>query len=119
MAMTKAEKAALEAALTQAAFRRTGPVERDVLPPINSSEYVKGWDFNTYTKEVSLWWTGCVSHGSGEPPKKGTYSSGSQGARALFSTQERALRALRWTLEERGATDLRAIDRMLENASKK
>lgn len=114
MAMNKAEKAELEEARRQAAFRRTMPVQRDVLPPPTTPDYAEGWDFNTHSKTVWLGWTTCISHGTGPAPVGKRHYSGSQGARSMFSTKELALRALRYALEEAAASDLRKIDAQIE-----
>jgi hypothetical protein len=118
MAMNKAEKAMLEEALRQAAFRRTAPIQRDVpAPRAWSAGYTEGWDFNSYSLEVLPRWSSCVGHGSGPAPAAGArHISGSQGGRDLFSTKERALQAMRWEVEEKAATDLRKIDRAIEAA---
>lgn len=116
MAMNKAEKAQLEEALRQAAFRRTGPVERDLPPPeYATGDYTQGWDINLHTGTAFEAWSGVVSHGTGKAPTPGKrYSSASQNPCRLYSTKAKALAALRYLIEERAATDLRNIDIQLE-----
>lgn len=121
MAMNKSELATLEEARRQAAFRRTMPVDRDVPVPKSGAagmSYSEGWDFNTHTLDVRLCWSTSVSHGYGPAPKPGQrHTFGSQGGLALFSSKERALRALRWSLEEDAARTLRKVDKAIEAAT--
>ena len=120
MAMTKKEKAAMDAAIlraeTLAALRWTGPVLSDVMPP-SGGGYSEGWDYNAYSKRVWLGWRGCVSHGDGPAPKDGKHPYvGSQQSRCMFSTRLLALRALRHEKEKMAAAELLKIDRQIAAA---
>lgn len=112
MAMNKAEKALLEEARVQAALRWTEAVAPDVPPPEYGKKttgylaHARDWA----GAEVRHLWSSSVSHG----PVGATH--GSQGSRALHSTPERALRALRYELEVHTARKLRSIDIAIEKA---
>ena len=120
MAMTKKERAEMDAAIERAqilaALRWTGPVERDVDVPKDG--YIEGWDYNEYTKRVSLCWTDRVAHDWGPMPADRHQRIGRHGAMRLFSTKARALAAMRHALEKRAAADLLSIDRQIENEMK-
>lgn len=120
MAMNKAELAMLEEARKQAAFRRTMPVERDLPAPKpgeGGMRYTEGWDFNAHTGDAYPCWSTSVSHGNGPAPKAGQrHISGAQRSVNLFTTKVRALRALRWALEEQAASSLRRVDKEIEAA---
>lgn len=120
MAMTKKERAEMEAAIlraeTLAALRWTGPVARDLPPPSpgGNEAYTQGWDFNAYTLSADEWWSGPVTHGRGRADRR---TSASQSGRALFSTQRLALAALRHAVEMKAAADLLKVDRLLASLS--
>lgn len=117
MAMTKKERAEFDAAImraeTLAALRWTEPVARDV--PIPKDGYSAGWDFNAHSGRVWQGWSSTVSHGEGVRKPTG-YTSGSQGGRAMFSTQELALRAMRHEMEREAAQKLRHLDQSIARA---
>jgi hypothetical protein len=119
MAMTKKERADMNAAIdraeTLAALRWTAPVERDVMPPERGG-YTEGWDFNVYSMQVWRGWSSCVSHGIGPAPIEGRHHSGSQNARRMFSTKEKALRAMRHEMELQFAADLLKVERRIASA---
>ena len=118
MAMTKAEKAAMEAALTAAALRSTSRVLPDVPPPENGGHRV-GWrprvNFSSYGRLVDAEkaWTEEAVHGGGEY-RKGLHRSASRGQIRLYSTRLLALRAARYEAEQRVAELLRGVDRLIE-----
>jgi hypothetical protein len=118
MAMTKKEKAAMQAAIdraeTLAALRWTNPVKRDVDVPKDG--YSEGWDYNALSKTVFINWSGTVSHGTGPAPKAGAYRSGSQGSRRYYSTEALALAAMRHEIELKTAAELLKIDRQIAAA---
>lgn len=103
------------------AFRRTGPVERDVAPPDRSvatrEGYSYGWDYNEHTQSVWHCWSSSVTHGSIDEGKTldqlKCRPSGIQGGQLLYSTKEKALRALRYAIEQKAAKDLRGIDLLI------
>ena len=112
MAMNKAEKALLEEALTQAALRWTSPVEPDVAPPSpNTGSFAqlsRGFAFNSYSLRVSPACSSVTSHGIGSHDKTTT-----QRSIWLYSSRERALRAMRADLERQFAEKLREVDKMI------
>lgn len=117
MAMTKKEQAAMQAAIDRAellaALRWTAPVAKDVPPP-TAGGYSEGWIYNAYSKCVERGWSTAVSHGSGPAPAPGErHTSGSQGARRMFSTEAKALAAMRHELETRAAEVLLKCDRCM------
>lgn len=118
MAMTKKEKAEMQAAIdraeTLAALRWTAPVVRDVGVPNNG--YSEGWDYNSYKKEVFRGWSSSGSHGTGPAPEVGRYRYASQDARRLYSTEALALAAMRHEIEQKAAADLMKIDRQIAAA---
>lgn len=120
MAMTKKEKAEMQAAIDRAellaALRWTAPVERDV--DIPEEGYAAGWDYNKSSRLIWRTWTGSLVHGRGEAPKPNQrYYSATQGGRRLFSTPEKALAALRHELECLAAANLLAVDRRIKAKS--
>ena len=121
--MNKKESAELEEAKTQAALRWTGEVERDVEPPPYSAGYSshkRGWDISLSSLQVWPAWTEANANGRGEYPTDGSRSinGARRDGRALYSTKTRALQALRFEVEKRAASDLRAIDLMIEEQSR-
>ncbi len=114
MAMTKKERAEMDATIFElgrvAALRWTQPVEPDVPVP-KWLDRSRGW-LPAYDR-VELAWSSSVSHGRGEWREHG---SGSQGARALYSTPTLALRALRYAIEHEAAIKLMKIDRMIRES---
>jgi hypothetical protein len=115
MAMTKKEQAEMKAAIdradTLAALRWTAPVRRDVDVPKDG--YSEGWDYNAWTREAFIGWSSTVSHGTGPASEVGKHKSGSQQPRRYYSTQVRALAAMRHEIEQKAAADLLKIDRQI------
>jgi hypothetical protein len=113
--MTKVEKARMEALLTEAALRRTSPVEPDVIPPhpqalsreLSTGFAIVGELSDSARVEVAC--SSSVSHAVGYTDRTTT-----QNPKALYSTRLRALRALRYKVEARCAALLRKIDRWIE-----
>ncbi|MFN9185114.1 MAG: hypothetical protein ACK5WG_00950 [Betaproteobacteria bacterium] len=116
--MTKKEQAAMQAAIdraeTLAALRWTWPVERDVGVPLQG--HSEGWDYNANSQRVWKGWSDRVAHGEGKAPEAGKYRSGAQGSRRMFSTEARALAAMRHEIEQRAAADLMKVDRQIAAA---
>lgn len=124
MSMTKKERAEFDALVkrseTLAALRWTGPVERDLSAPGYGEPAIQGWEFNSHRSYERVFeaWSSSTSNGTGQhaaPPRV----SGSQGSRSLFSSKEKALRALRHELEKRAAEELRLVDAALNEETKK
>ena len=115
MAITKKEQAEMKAAIdradTLAALRWTNPVRRDVDVPQDG--YSQGWDYNAWTQNVFIGWSSTVTHGTGPAPEVGKHKSGSQQPRRYYSTQVRALAAMRHEIEQKAAVDLLKIDRQI------
>lgn len=133
MAMNKAEKAALDLALTVASFYRTVPVERDLPPPTDEMRRMEvlppgygraqgareawrngeiismGWDFNSYSPRAEKACSGYISHNFGD-----WNGTSSQQPRTLYSTKLKALRAMRHAIEMETCLRLRTVDRMIE-----
>lgn len=112
MAMNKREQAHFEALQTKLqvayALHWTSEVKPDVPPPIGVG-FTAGWLFNSYSKTVTPACSTSVSHGTGEDPRPTT-----QGARSLYSTKVRALRALRHAMEQQYAEALASIDAQIK-----
>lgn len=124
MAMTKREQARFEAMATVAALRWTalpaaGELQPDIPPPQSgaSQSLTTGWLFNKRTRKVFKAWSDSYSHGHGEPPGKERLSSSIHGAAALYSTEIRALQALRQAMDREAAAALRVVDRLIEAAT--
>lgn len=117
MAMTKTEKAAMDALRREVsvarALRWTDEVKRDLMPPKQGGTVTQGWDFNAYNKEVYESWSSCIYHGTGKYIERGQRSA-TQNPLPLYSTEELALRALRNTLERKCAEALADIDARVE-----
>jgi hypothetical protein len=127
MAMTKAEKAALEAAMTDAAlrwpaFERPSPMTREEIASadkvtftprdasvVRSRTVVIAWFFNAYTGEVTRGWIDGHVFQSNDPHLIGIGASRFEGA-AAYRTEKDAWRAMRWAACEAAAKKLRAID---------
>ncbi len=104
----QAEQEAAERARISEALRWSdaSDIYPDVLPPERYNELTTGWVFNAYSKRVDVACSSPVSHAIGRTDKTTT-----QHPIRLFSTRERALRALRGSLELEFATALAKIDR--------
>lgn len=115
MPMTKAEKARMaeleKQLLLARALRFTDPVEPDVPIPatFGKERLAKGFLFNAYTPRVVPACSSSVFHAFGRNDQ-----TDSQGARRLFSTRLRALRALRHAVEMECAQKLAGIDLQIE-----
>lgn len=121
MAMTKKERAAWEAIEAELAHLRaltaadTQAPERDLPAPKWGEPSTSGWDYNVYrmgrsslSGAVYPAWSGTTSHGEGEKRHQGV--SGSQNSIDLYSTREKALRALRAAVVAEYAGKLAIID---------
>lgn len=121
MAMTKKEQAAMQAAIDRAellaALRWTSPVNEDVPPPTDGG-YSEGWTFHAHSGIVERKWSGSAFNGRGPAPERGTHKSGQQGSIWMFSTQEKALSAMRNELEKMAAEELLAVDRRIASLAK-
>lgn len=115
MAMTKAEKAALEVALTECALRRTAEVKPDVPPPgygSGLSVLTRGFAVVGERSDYPRIDEGCSS--SIFHSVRSTTKTDTQGPISLYSTRLKALRALRYRVELQCAQRLRKIDKMIE-----
>jgi hypothetical protein len=114
MAMSKKEQDEMSTLVRELAVSRalawTAPVERD-LPAPTGSNRTSGWDFNVHNHTVYEAWSESTRHGMGPAPSAGR--SGSQRGVAIFSTKERALRALRHSIERSAAELLASIDQRI------
>jgi len=118
--VTKAEQAeavkaaaACEALIAQA-LRWTAPHAPDVPPPANGEAgLTTGYAYNSFAAPVVVACSSSNGHGVGS-----WTSTTTQGARALYSTRERALRALRAELERECAKRLAAVDSAIEAAQR-
>lgn len=116
MAMTKTERADVEALRTELAkalaFRRTEPVDPDIPKPKCGEPRIEGWTANpahTYSQVKRAW---------SEHHMNGLIGScsRSQGGIALFSTEERAWRHVRHALEQAFAAQMVTIDENIAQA---
>jgi hypothetical protein len=116
MAMTKAERAEIDALKVKLALRWSGaaPPERMPLP---EKGYVNGWDFNLYRGHAIPCWSERTSHGVDEHRSDdGTqyYMRGNRDGRRLYATKREALIALRLERESECAALLHKIDQLIE-----
>ncbi|BDA57964.1 MULTISPECIES: hypothetical protein [Enterobacterales] len=122
MAMNKKEQAAYDQLVAQARINRAlrwsdYRVERDMPVPETSGDYQNGWSFNVASGTVYPTWSGNSVHGTREEGEVVDAASrrmrgmnGSQNGIPQFSTKERALKALRRSLEIKFAMQLDGID---------
>jgi hypothetical protein len=110
-AATLAEQQATERARISAALHWSddSDIAPDVPPPERWNELTTGWTFNSYGRRVEVACSSSVYHAVGRTDK-----TTAQRPLSLYSTRERALRALRVALEREFATELAKIDRLLE-----
>lgn len=121
MAMNKKERAEFEAlkemcSTSKALSWRNYQTEPDLEIPTEG--VVLGWGIGTYQRTVFPTWSEKSSHGHGHDMEKikGRYRSASQKGIKQFSTEAKALAALRSSLENDFAEKLRNIDERLEKA---
>ena len=122
MAMTKAEKAKMDALVQKVrvlgALRWTSPVPPDVLPPSNGAPFgttvtgyvVKGAWYDSM-RPVEAW---SQAHRHGEGDASQTRYWASQNGRAMHSTKVLALKARRHEVEWECARILAGYDAMIE-----
>ena len=122
MAMTKAEKAKMDALVQKVrllgALRWTSPVPPDVLPPKDAPHdafttgfiATGGWYDSPRVSEA---WSKCHSHGTGSEPKD-KWGVGSRYSRAMHSTKVLALKAKRHEIERECAKVLAEYDKLIE-----
>ncbi len=118
MAMTKKEKAEMNAAIYKAellaALRWTQAVEKDVPPPDKFGEYTQGWEYNAYSQRVYEAWSGTTNNGTGKAPVSGCeIYSALQNKVWLYSTKEKAIAAMRNEIEVQCAKKLLEYDRAI------
>lgn len=116
MAMTKAEReefAILKDQLANAlAFRRTERVFPDIKAPKAGEPRTHGWTVNTHPGHLGVYpaWSDSHKHcldGSDVPRQRSIH---------LFSTEERAWRFVRWSVEQSFIQQVRDIDMKIEQA---
>lgn len=114
----KAEQARIERE-APAHLTWTDPVAPDVPPPACYG-HTEGWDFRVSLGSwgdpvtVERAWSTAVSHGTGVYSAR---ASGSQGSRALYSTEALALRAARHEVCRRAARMLLSVDERIAKVS--
>ncbi len=111
MAMNKKEKAYVASLEEQLAFRRTEPVEKDVMHPTTGSygELSTGYAFNSYNMTVTEACSSSVSHGYDSHTK-----THSQRPIMMFSTKVKALKAMRYELEQKYTRSLHKVDQLIK-----
>ena len=120
MAMNKKEQAMVDdlrkQLLLAKAFRRTDPVEPDVMPPGHSDPLKairKGWLPSTYLGNYGDWvspaCTSLLYHNPNNDDKTST-----QGSRRLYSSKLLALKAARYSIECQCEAILAKIDAEIE-----
>ncbi len=122
MVMNKKEQAELDSLrfqlLEAKALRYSGisaPIKLGA--PKEYTDYVNGWDYNSYNSRIYEAWTSGGSHGEGHRDKKtdkNKYIGGSQNSCNLFATKLDALIGLRLAKEKEFAKALAEIDKQIE-----
>lgn len=115
MAMNKKEQAAFDDLKRQAIVNRAlrwtdGDDNPDLPAPSGFNEYVNGWSIDHYKFTVYQSWSSSVVHGNGRVIDCNRPGSASQNGISQFSSKEKALIALRRSMERRFATSLADID---------
>ncbi|EAO5224775.1 hypothetical protein DRL80_01085 [Salmonella enterica subsp. enterica] len=118
MAMNKKEKEQLENAIRLMAVNRAlrwsdYGADRDVGVPHGTNQYVNGWSINIYSCRVYKSWSSTVTHGYGWVENEEIPRSASQRGIAQYSTEEKALKALRHCMEMKFAEALYEIDKQI------
>jgi hypothetical protein len=115
MALNKVEQQRLVSLRRQIrlarAWNRTQPVEPDVPIPDSGGVLAKGWSFNSYTDRVEVSCSSSISHSTGRNDRTTTQKPIRQ-----YSSESRALRALRYQVELLSAKRLADIDARIEKA---
>jgi hypothetical protein len=99
-----------------AALRPTpGEYAPDLPAPDRGGAYIEGWDYwPEGPPRVFYRWSTCGAHGNENSRMTDRATGGGrQGGRDLYSTKERALRAMRRELELRFGRALLAIDKQI------
>lgn len=118
MAMNKREKEQLENAVRLMGVNRSlrwsdYSADKDVGAPDDYRKYVNGWSINTVTMRVYKTWSSGVYHGDGWVIDGERPANASQNPISQYSTEEKALRALRHCMEMKFAAALYEIDMRL------
>lgn len=123
MAMNKKEQAAFEA-LQQEVMRNRAlrwsdyDTETDLPVPSSYNEYVNGWTFNATTRRVYESWSSAVSHGSCHVIDGKRPAHASQQGIRQYSSRERALKAMRRSMEADFASALASVDKQIEESTR-
>jgi hypothetical protein len=104
--MRAAEQAARELAALH--WSDDNDIAPDVMPPDKWDQLSTGWVFNVYSRRIDVACSSTVHHAVGRTDKTTT-----QQPIRMYSTRERALRALRVALEHEFAAELAKIDALL------
>ena len=111
--MTKRELVELELLKLEVelhkSFHMTEGLKPDVPPPTEPNTLTRGWTYNEHSMRVLTACSSIVSHGLDS-----TTTTTSQRPIHLYSTQEKAYRALRSVLERKYAHHLMIIDKRIK-----
>lgn len=118
MAMNKKEKEQLDSAVRLMAVNRSlrwsdYSADHDVGVPDVFNDYINGWSINEFAGRVFKSWSSSSSHGDGWTEKGKRPSCASQKGIAQYSTEEKALKALRHCMEMKFAEALYEIDQRI------
>jgi len=118
MAMNKKEQALVESLTIEAAQNRAlrwsdGEESPDIPVPDGFNQFVNGWSFNAYRGVAYETWSCSVTHGDGHITEGGRPGSASQRGIRQYSTEEKALIAMRRSLERQFASSLNKIDEQI------
>jgi hypothetical protein len=111
MSMIKKEKEHVEILETKLALHFTNKVLPDLPPPQfgnGGADLVNGWSFNLHSKRAYKSCSSSIYHGDGWGQTRSSQPI------HQYSTEELALRALRNELENEYASQLRNIDKRIE-----
>lgn len=121
MAMNKKEQAQFDEALHLMQLNRAlrwsdNGADFDVGKPDWNGEIVNGWSVNMGNVTVYKSWSSSAVHGDGWSTNGERPKYASQDPIPQYSTEEKALRALRHKLEMKFAAELLRVDKLIEKA---
>lgn len=124
MAMNKKEKELYEDALRMQEINKSlrwsdYEDDKDVNIPDHSGRYVNGWSINRGTMNVYESWSSAISHGDGWINEGDSPRYASQRPIKQYSTEEKALKALRLFMEAKFASLLLDVDKRINSSLKK
>lgn len=121
MAMNKRELAQFDEVINLMQLNRAlrwsdNGADFDVGKPDFNGGIVNGWSVNMGNTTVHKSWSSSVTHGEGWSTNGERPKNASQNPILQYSTEEKALRALRHKIEMKFAAELLRVDKLIEKA---